>query len=118
MDSKQGRSADTGRKGRGQIMQTVDIRAPWQYVLCLRPEIVMYCCGSSGTTINRFVYCVLQSPLEDDEGHEADHNCCQDGAVDGDEFVVQTLVEPLLRITITGGGGALCRESVWWGSVW
>lgn len=30
----------------------------------------------------------MHSPLEDDEGHDADYNGCQDGAVDGDEFVV------------------------------
>lgn len=30
----------------------------------------------------------LFSPLEDDEGHEADNDSCQDGAVDGDEFII------------------------------
>lgn len=43
------------------------------------------------------------SPLEDDEGHEADHHRCQDGAVDRDEFVVQTIVHLLLGVIINGG---------------
>lgn len=57
-----------------------------------------------------FVSCsFLSSPFEDNEGHKADHDSCQDGAVDWDELVIQTLVEPLLGITISGGGGAVCR---------
>ena len=55
----------------------------------------------------------LSSPLEDDEGHKADYNSCQDGAVDGDELVVQ-MVDRLLRIAINGcgGGGGVCRRRV------
>lgn len=52
----------------------------------------------------------MSSPLEDDEGHEADHHCCQDGAVDRDEFVVQTIVHLLLGVTISGGGS--CRGAI------
>lgn len=55
----------------------------------------------------------LSSPLEDDEGHQADYNSCQDGAVDGDEFVVQ-MVDQLLGITISGGGGGGGVSRVWW----
>lgn len=45
------------------------------------------------------------SPLENDEGHKADHDCRQDGAVDGNEFVVQIVIEPLLGVAISGCGG-------------
>lgn len=61
------------------------------------------------------------SPLEDDEGDEADHDCCQNGAIDGYEFVI---IEELLGVSTRGGGGrggcgggALCR-TLWWGVVW
>lgn len=47
----------------------------------------------------------MSSPLEDDKGHNTDHDCCQDGAVDGYEFVVQVVGEPLLGITVGGSGG-------------
>lgn len=53
------------------------------------------------------------SPLEDDEGHEADHHGGQDGAVDGDEFVMQTLVDGLVGVHIGSGSGAVCRGAVW-----
>lgn len=52
-------------------------------------------------------------PFEDNEGHEANHNCCQDGAVDGYEFVVQFIVDPLLGVAISGGaGGGRCYGAI------
>lgn len=62
--------------------------------------------------------CAFSSPLKDDEGHEADYNGGQDGAVDGDEFVIQ-MVDRLLRVTIGGGaggtdGGCGVRRAPWW----
>lgn len=61
----------------------------------------------------------LSSPLEDYESHKANHDCGEDGAIDGYEFVVQPIVEWLLGIPSTGGGisrGAVCW-TLWWDCV-
>lgn len=56
-------------------------------------------------------------PLKDDKSHDADHYSCQDGAVDGDEFIVQTPVERLVGITVSvGDGGGAADGAV--GGVW
>lgn len=56
--------------------------------------------------------------LEDNECHNANHDSCQDGAVDRNELVVRTLIEPFLGIPAGGGGGggggcALCGALKW-----
>lgn len=67
----------------------------------------------------------FSSPFEDNEGHKANHNRCQDGAVDGNEFVIQPIVDSLLGIPVNGGGcgcgggggGSWCgsfREEFFW----
>lgn len=48
--------------------------------------------------------------FKDDEGHQSDHHCCQDGAVDRDEFLVQTVV--LLGLAFSVGGGGSCCGAV------
>lgn len=59
------------------------------------------------------------SPFEDNEGHKANHHSCQDGAVDGDEFVVEAIVDWLLGITVGGRGsrgsccGTICGDFLW-----
>lgn len=55
--------------------------------------------------------CPSSSPLKDDEGYEAHHNGCQDGAVNGDEVLVQ-LVAYELDCTGSGGGGGGLRGAV------
>ncbi|KAG7227879.1 hypothetical protein INR49_013673, partial [Caranx melampygus] len=51
--------------------------------------------------------------IHDNERHDANHNGCQDGAVDGNEFVVETLIEPFLGIPAGGGAAALCGALRW-----
>lgn len=55
----------------------------------------------------------LLLPFEDDEGHQSNHHCCQDGAVDGDEFLIQAVV--LLTLRASGGG---YRGAVHWKLRW
>lgn len=52
-------------------------------------------------------------PFEDDEGHQSNYHCCQDGAVDWDEFLIQTVV--LLALCVRGGGnrGTVYRNLGW-----